>query len=118
MIPRHRHPELAIEVFALERGKTMDIVRLAVERDRVLVGVRLLQPVLPDSKRLGDRQDAVVEQAEVRLQLGRESRGLGTNGSDFSQLQICWCCGTMIENSVLPSGFAFRCSVRKLSLPM
>ena len=31
---------------------------------------------------------------------------------------ICWCCGTMIEKSVLPSGLALRCSVRKRSSKM
>ena len=62
-----------------------EIVRLTVECGRVLVGVRLPQPILSDAKRLGDRQDAPVEQAEVRLQLGRELHGLGTNGGDLSQ---------------------------------
>ena len=85
VVPRQRHPELAIELFAVEHGETTDLVRLTVQRGRVLVGVGLPQPILSDSKRLGDRQDSPVEQAEVRLQLGREPHGLGTNGSDLSQ---------------------------------
>ena len=85
VIPRDRHPELAIEVFAAEHGETIEIVRLTVERGRVLVSVRLPQPILADAKRLRGRQDAPVEQAEVRLELGRESHGPGTNGSDLSQ---------------------------------
>ena len=38
-------------------------------------------------------------------------RSGSTNGSVASQSVICWCCGTMIEKSVLPSGLALRWSV-------
>ena len=45
-------------------------------------------------------------------------RSPSTFGSVLSQSVICWCCGTMTENSVFLSGLALRWSVRKRSLKM